>query len=281
MKALKLLLIFILLIGGILLAFTWNSLFPSSDEEDFAEFNEININQKCSDIRKAWDNERFWNDSLYKSQKVDTEQCKNLKRVNKEGYDAISNSIKEKATNKACDSYIEILKDASIYNDSLLTEQYKGVQCVKESEEMGDDDRIIKIEKINSLYKTAIAFVNSSHYLKPHFNTKRKSWNSFEKEQANLLSKANNIKADEMYSFIANVPGLDEKLDENYLKNVTDPQRSKFYRYLSKSIINYYSRYSSLTSSELYTFKKVLERFSSESDGFEEMADLYLKFGGV
>ena len=63
MKAIKLLGILIVLIGAIVLALNWNSLFSKgSDSDEQPTEDQINITDKCKEISDAWAAQKEWND---------------------------------------------------------------------------------------------------------------------------------------------------------------------------------------------------------------------------
>jgi len=284
MKSLKLIFIFVILIGGIFVALYWNNIFSDSQSEEFAKEDKVNVKDECDDIRNAWAKVAYWSDSLYESQKVHVVQLKSMQMVTMDSYFTIANTMKENATNKAHDAYLDIIGTAEKYDEQLLLEQYNGIQILKSKEELTNDERIQEIENVHSLYKKAMAFIKSSHKFSPKF--KKETWTSFDNLRKKLVfDEASNIKNSPLFGKIENIPGLLEQLDEDYLYNLTESNRRSFYHSLSNQIYNYFNKIT-FSQSKYEKFKNIIYRFESESNGLnnsdaDRLAQLYYQKGGT
>lgn len=282
MKILKLLGIFIILVGGIFLALNWNTLFDdgSAPEIDmFADEDQLDISEQCDDIRKAWAAEKGWNEELYKEQRADIDQSKNMKLFSKAGFNTVNNCLREEATNKACDGYMDALH-ASNFSDAALKKAYKGVTDIKTFEELDNEPRVEKVVKLNKLYTDIATFVKSNHTITPNFKSETGEWTSFASLQNGILSKARTLRGNPLFSEMSNVPGFAAGLDESSLKSKTNAQRKGFYQKLSAQIVSYFNS-EEATEEKIELLKQVYNRFTSQESnyGVTELARLKVNYG--
>ena len=148
MKSLKLLLIFLVLVGGLFVALNWKSIITTvmGNGDKFVGEDLIHIGEKCEEIRNAWGRCTEWDESLYNAQRADIDQSKSMGMFSREGYNTVNNALRESATNKACGSYLACLHD-TLFDSSKLQQQYDGVQFLKEHEKLENDPRVKDVEE--------------------------------------------------------------------------------------------------------------------------------------
>lgn len=242
MKAIKLLLIFLVLVGGLYVVLNWDSIFKTvtGNDENFVGEDLIDISEKCEEIRNAWGHCTEWDESLYNAQRADIDQSKSMGIFSREGYNTVNNALRESATNKACGSYLACLHD-TLFDSSKLQQQYDGVQFLKEHENLGNDPRVKEVEERHALYRKIDSFVRSSHYISPRFDTEYADWTSFAAYQNSILGMARNYRNNQVYTAeMTHIPGFQSGLNESHLKSVTNAYRSRFYEGLSTQIINHF-----------------------------------------
>lgn len=280
MKQLKLIIIFILLIGGIFLALNWDSIFENKSTISNVNRSKIDVTKKCDEIRKAWEQEKRWNEKLYEEQKTDIEQERLSHRYeNEASYETVSSTLKESAVNKACDSYLDLLNDSANFSKSLLEELRNGILTLRNDYGLNDDQRIKNNDDIHSLYTRALQFVESPHKITPSFDTKYHNWTSLEKEKELIVNQAKDITGNPNFDTIKNVPGFSKGLDENNLVELINNQEKTFYLELKNQILKHYrarmatcSNNSSKAASLYNEFHSLAETFAVESEfGFEEI----------
>ena len=242
MKILKIILIFIVLIGGIFLALNWDSLFGEQSKKTVRTDKKIDITQKCDEIRKAWEKTQRWDMALYEEQKSTIEQEEHDNCYMKDGYATAMTTLQECAINKACGSFKAVLNDPSIFSETLLSDQYKGVLRLVNDFNISGDERIDSVNHIHDLYTQALQFSKSSHEVKAFFDQKNRNWESLESKKTQILNQAKTIKENTYFMFIQNVPGLSEGLDESIIANKIDNQANTFYADLSLDIANFYRK---------------------------------------
>lgn len=280
MKILKLSAIFIVIVGGLFLAINWGSLFGSaSKSENFVEEDLIDISEKCDEIRKAWASQTEWDDELYKNQREDIDQSKSMGMFSREGYNTVNNCLRETATNKACDSYMEALH-AQSFSDAALQKAYKGVIAIKNYEKMDNEPRIKDVEELHQLYTSITSFIHSNHRISPHFDKNKADWTSFASAQNGILSKAKALRGNKLFKEMEHIPGFKSGLDEDGLKKQTNPQRKAFYEQLSAQIIDYFNSVEP-TPDKVNLLNQIYNNFTyQESDyGVDELAMLKVNYG--
>lgn len=281
MKTVKLLSIFVLLVGAIFLALNWSSLFPDdSNKDEFTSEDKIDISAECSKIRDAWEAQKKWSADLYKSEREDIDQSKAMGLFSREGYNTVNNCLRESAANKACDDYLTALHDSKDFSDASLQSAYKGVKFMKDAEKMEKDPRIQDVEKRHQLYTSIRNFVNSSHTITPHFDVVSTEWTSFASAQNSILTQARNYRQNPLFSEMSHISGFTSGLDEAKLKEITNPQRGRFYTSLSQQIINYF-RSETPTEDKQRLLNQIYRNFTyQESDyGVDSLAMLKVTYG--
>lgn len=280
MKIIKLILVFIVIVGGLFLALNWGSLFGNhSKKDDFVEEDLIDISEKCDEIRKAWASKTEWSDDLYKTQREDIDQSKSMGMFSREGYNTVNNCLRESATNKACDGYMSALHSSN-FSDALLQKAYKGVVAINKYEKLDDETRIKSVEQLHSLYTDISKFVKSSHPITPEFDTDAADWVSFVSIQNGFLVKAKKYRDNPLFKEMANVPGFTSGLNEENIKKSTNPQRKEFYQKLSSQIIKFFNSVEA-TQDKVNLLNQIYKNFTyQESDyGVDSLAILIVNYG--
>ncbi|MDE6216958.1 hypothetical protein [Bacteroides sp.] len=276
MKALKLLGIFIVFVGILILALNWGSLFQnaSDEDDDFVPEDKIDITAKCQEIRDAWKAAEGWNEELYKKVRADIDRKKKMGMFSSTGYLSVNNALHESATNKACDAYLTALHDKDSFNDAQLNKHYQGVCSLKSYESLDGDLRVDKVEKRHTLYRKIRGFVSSRHNIVAQYDTATTQWTSFESHRQGILGTASNYRANSLYKQeMTHIPGFVQGLDENYLSDLTHKQRLSFYQGLSRQIVMHFQG-KTPTPESVKQLEGVYRAFVTEAktDGVSELA---------
>jgi hypothetical protein len=280
MKALKLLAIFIVIVGGLFLAINWGSLFGSSPKaENFVKEDLIDISEKCDEIRNAWSSQTEWSDDLYKTQREDIDQSKFMGMFSQKGYNTVNNCLRENARNKACECYKDALH-AQTFSDAALQKAYKGVTAIKKYEKMDNERRIIDVEQLHHLYTSIKSFIHSGHRVTPHFSPNAPYWTSFASAQKGILTKAKYLRENPLYKEMEHIPGFNSGLDEKELTKQTNSQKKAFYEQLSAQIIDYFNSVEP-TPDKVNLLNQIYDNFTDQERkyGVDELARLMVNYG--
>lgn len=268
MKYIKLLLVFLILGGGIVLALNWGSLFGGTPEEEgFASEDGIDINAECDRIRKDWDTKKAWDESVYQSHRDRIDRYKGMEVLSRTGFNTLNNALREESVNATCLGYRTALKAGSQFNHQQLVTEFKGVERVKELEGLQEDSRIKEIENIHGYYTKVRNFVGSSHTITARFDTTKTQWQSFDYLQRNILSSAKQLRESSLYKEMSTVPGFDEGLNETKLRSDTESQRKRFYQSLCDQIISYFSAITP-TEDRVRLLNSIYKLFVQEDTGY-------------
>lgn len=280
MKALKLLLIFLVFAGGLFMALNWKSITtPEGNSDNFADEDLINISAKCDEIRDAWGRCTEWNEKLYTMQRADLDQSKSMGMFSREGYNTVNNALRESAANRACGSYLTCLHD-TLFDNTKLQKQYAGVQFLKEREKLENDPRVKEVEERHALYEKIDRFVKSPHYISPQFDTEDANWTSFAAYQNNIFGTAKSYRSNKLYTAeMMHIPGFQSGLSESHLKSVTNVQRSRFYENLCTQIINHFEA-DSLSQENAETLNGIYKTFINQESnyGVEKLATFIVNY---
>ena len=219
---------------------------------------QVNIEKE---IVNAWKHETGWNEELYKSQSADIEQRRDSFSLDQ--YNTVLNCLREAATNKACDGYMEALHKQP-FSDSELKKQYSGVQMVKKSEQLGNDPRSSQVEQIHRLYTATRNFISSKHQITAQYNAKSNSWAKFDDQKNKILKEARVLNQNPLFSEISMVPGFKDGLDVRKLENKLAGMRNTFYQQLCNQIVNHYKK-AAATQDNYNRMETALVEFNKQS----------------
>lgn len=280
MKAIKLILIFLLLVAGIFLAMNWGTLVQSVKGEDtsFVEDDLIDIGEKCDDIRASWKAQMGWNQETYQLQREDIEQSRAMGLFSLEGYNTVNNCLRETSVNKACNGYVDALHTKP-FNEKELQRQLNGVRFLKEKELLKNDVRVQRVEQLSQLYNRIRQFAGGGHVIVPCFDTETCTWVSFAGRQNQVLTTARSLRQHTLFKEMEEVPGFREALNEERLKKVTESQRSTFYQRLSAQIVNHFNSLE-VTPDNWNVLSRVYKTFAKEEkgSGLGELAEVMVDF---
>lgn len=282
MKAIKLITIFVVLIGAIVLVMKLPSIFKpaTGGNKGFGNKNLIDISAKCKEIRNAWEKSAGWDESLYKALRDDIDQSKAMGMFSREGYNTVNNTLRETSTNKACNGYLDVLHSKD-FSETTLKAQYAGVCFLKKHENLSSDNRIKDVESRQSLYMKIDRFVSSNHPITPHFNNQTTEWTSFSMLQSRILNEARALRQNAIYSKeMSHIKKFSSGLSESELKSKTNKQRPAFYRGLCRQIINYFQN-EEPTQDKKNLLNQIYRNFGYQESnyGLEELANFKVNYG--
>jgi len=272
MKILKLAGIFVVIVGILVLILNWGSIFTPSDETgEFPEEDQLDVEQRCSRIRTAWTENNSWNQDLYDKQRNEIRQDSAMHLFSQASYNIVRTCIRESATNSVYQSYKASLLPET-YSHKKVTGNFKGIEYLRDHElNMSADERAKEISTIHSLYKRVYAFAqNENHPIVPKFNTEELEWVSFATMQNGILSTASSYRNNPKFNDLKDIPGFISALDQTRLRNITNPQRNKFYTNLSQQITDYFNQLET-NEENVEKFNRVYNKYVTEESSIGVM----------
>lgn len=238
MKYIKLTGIFVVCAALLFLVMNWSSITTSSDKDGgFGTEDKVDIEKECREIRAAWSSTTGWNAELYQKQRNRINQLKAAGMFSRKGYTTVNNCMLEEATNKACDGYMNQLKNVKPFSDARLCAEYSGIRTLTQNENMGEDARIKRVTKIHTLYSNVKTFQIALH---PKFDTTSHSWASFPDAKQRLLQRAASYRNDPMFREISHIPGFQDKLNDAKINTLLTPMPKSYYTELTSLICAHY-----------------------------------------
>ena len=276
MKTLKMILVFVLLVGVIFFLMNWKKIVGTKSVTSYGNY--INITEKCEEIRKAWENEKEWNSALYQAQRIELKQDSSLGQYKDiTEYQVVRNCLRESATNKAHAALFQEFH-ASQCNGKIIKENYDGILLLKKEEQLGRDERIVSAINCYNLYVKIDRFVKSSHQVSCKFDVETNSWKSFELQKNGVLNTAKNYRNHAIYKKeLINNTNFIEGLNEQKLLTRMNSQFSGFQSQLSEQIVRHYESLE-VNDSIVNLLNQVYHNFSNENMRSQNLVQLVLSF---
>ncbi len=264
MKIIKLIIVFAVLVLGLFMLSQWKNMFSQVGPEDPDDY--VDVNQKCTEIRKAWAKEANWNQELFRRQLADINQKNKLNRFeSNEDFETVKNTLRESATNRL-DSSIFLVFHSSTCDNALVRKNYAGVDTLVTVFSMAQDSRIIKIKQTKAVYDKITAFVKSPHTISAHYDSSENTWHSFDALSRAVIQTAQNYRGNEIYKeHLSNVTRFISGLSDSHIRSVVNRQENSFYSSLSYQIISYYKN-ASITETNLARFNNAYDKYSRETN---------------
>ena len=269
MKAIKLFLIFVVLLGGVLGAFY---LFTKSDSRTLPPPLDTTYQTFRTQFEKDWEQVGDWDDNLFMSH-CDLIQQLSRKFETKTLQDLNTQTAIEVVYKKIFDEW------ASSSCQKATIEKYIDAVKFIESKDVNanSDSNVRKIKNVYSTYLSAYDLAHKSIGLSPSFNGS--GWNSFAKYRESMLDKRKTIWDDYNYKeYLSNISEIKNGLDAMTQK--LSDARTRFYNNLATKIINYYSKIYSddRTRSELNSLRNVKTQYENEYSSNSDLSSFARKF---
>lgn len=242
-KYLKLIGIFLIIVGGLVLVMNLDTI-KQSLTGGGTEGDTSSITKQGDEIRKAWAAVHGWDEALYKKQYNGIEQRNKsgLYRTQKEHIDMLA-TLQAASTSSIYDAYMSDILPGN-YSDIALRSDYEGVEYLLKKTDYASNAKLKDVKDIHALYTDIYRFTrNGSHPLSVKLDTTASgvSWKSFSKRKDEVLSLAAKYRNNKNYGKLKSIKGFSEGLSDSYLHDVLDCQNTKFYKDLSDAIIAHYA----------------------------------------
>ena len=283
MRYLKLLLIFLVLVGGVFFIINWlsNPSDPDSpQEEKWSAEEKFNIKNECKKIKDAWAKEEGWNEELYTKLRADIDQSKAMELYTMEDYEAVDSCLQSIAFSKISDSYAAALHHLP-FSEAELKKQHEALELVKKSGKLTNDPNAMKVEELHQLYTAAKVFVDNKHEVTPHFDAESNSWVPFNDHQKNILDEASALNKNPLIAEVNHLPGFKDALKLDKVKSATDELRHSYYEELCNQIVNHF-RDAGDTRENYSRMDEAINKFASQyqdQDLVQKMVDVQFMMG--
>lgn len=256
MKILKLILVFVVILGGVVGAFWFiggstNSGLDDPSDDTYQTYR--------AQFENDWKNKRDWSDSLFSA------HCDMVRQLSLE-YNVTP--LKDLNTATAVEVVSEkIFQEWSSVSCKKVTIEYYINALGKiqvEDENAKSNPNVQKINSVNETYKKAYALAYKGIGLTPGFDGV--SWRSFSSYSKSILSERNSMQNDANYKqYLVNIKDIKDGL--NAIPSKLNNARFRFYNDLASAIVSHYRNIeqSVRTRSQLNELRNARNKFNDEA----------------
>lgn len=255
MKAIKLLLTFVIILGGFVGAFY---LFnrepilppPSIQDTTYQTFRE--------QFEKDWEQEGDWNEQLFMN------HCNLVQQLSKKYETATLNDLNTKTATEVV--YKKIFEEWNSQScaKSTVDKYHNAIKFIESKDKNAKTDP--NVQKIKSVYTTYISAYNLAHQgigLTPHFDGS--NWNSYSNYSSSMTDKRAAILGNSNYKeYLSNIVDIKNGLDT--IQSKLKKGKMRFYNELANHIISYYSQTapSERVRTELNNLRNTISKYEEE-----------------
>ena len=264
MKAIKLLITFVVLLALVYLAFRIVPKPPVS--HDLSDPSDETLKEMRTQIEQDWEQTNDWDETVFE---------KHCDKLNQMRNDYSVGTLVDMNTRLAVETVYKKLMDDEWKSESCrekVVNKYINALSViiKADANAKDNNNVKKLYQVNDVYKKALSVSRIRIGLSHEFNGS--SWNSFSEYSKKIKDRRDFINSNIIYKeHLSNIREI-----KNGLANIDSrlsEARIAFYKSLAKAITSYYSRIpsSERNNSQLWTLRKVRDRYNSEYHEHENL----------
>lgn len=257
MKAIKLVLTFVVILGGVLGAFY---LFTTSEDVTLTPPQDTTYQTFREQIEKDWEQVGDWDEQLFMKHCNLVQQLSALYQYET----ATLNDLNTKTATEVV--YKKIFDEWNLPSCAKNTvEKYNNAIKVIESKD-NNAKTDPNVQKIKSVYTTYISAYNLAHQgigLTPHFDGS--NWNSYSNYSSSMTDKRTSMLGNSNYKeYLSNI--VDIKNGLNAIPEKLSKGRTRFYNELASAIISYYSQTTSSERirTELNNLRNTISKYKGE-----------------
>ena len=255
MKAIKLVLTFVIILGGVLGAFylftnTSGSKLPPPPDTTYQTFREQFV--------KDWEQAGDWDEQMF------MKHCDLIYQLSKDYETATLNNLNTTTATEVV--YKKIFEEwKSQLCSRIVVDKYNNAIKVIESKDDNakTDPNVQKIKKVYATYISAYSLAHQDIGLIPHFDGS--NWNSYSNYCSSMADKRSSMLGNSNYKeYLSNI--IDIKNGLNAIPDKLSNGRICFYNELANRIISYYSQKASSerSRSELNSLRNAISKYEEE-----------------
>jgi len=255
MKALKLVLVFVLILGGIFGAFYFTTI---SDGSSLSSPDNTLFEETRNQIENEWTQRGDWDESLY---------TKNQDLVNQLGKDFNTVPLNELNTSLAVEIvYKKIFEEwKSSACSKAVVDKYYGATSfiISKDTKANTNNNVKKISQVYAVYINAYQLAHQSIGLTPRFNGE--TWNSYDDYYSSMMKKMNDMLNNSIYKeHLSNISAIKNGLNE--IPGKLSEGKTRFYNALAQNIVNHYSRtpWDDRNKEEFNRLRLTIQKYKSE-----------------
>ncbi|MBR5169861.1 MAG: hypothetical protein IKW85_04775 [Muribaculaceae bacterium] len=269
MKAIKLILAFVVILGAIVGAFY---LIPDNGPDPRPAIPDKTLERLSQQFKNDWEQKGDWDEIIFEDhvnlvkQKSVKYSVDELERYNiQTAINIVNKKIFEEWSKTDCDSRVV---DKYLKAISTIT---------SEDNSASKDSLVMKIGQVNDTYRKALKFVNYKASPDPGFNGARSSWNSFDSYAAAERRKRDDVRNNPNYrQYLANITSISNGLSK--VDTELSSAKGSFYNKLAQQIISYYGKKERIADN-LTALQYVRDKLRTESNNaYSKVQEFALTF---
>lgn len=261
MKAIKLIITFVVLLALVVLAFY---IVPRKvDPPVLLDPPDETLKEMRTLIERDWEQANDWDEKVF---------AKHCDKLNKMKNDYSVGTLVDMNTRLAVETVYKKLMDGEWNSESCrekVVDKYVNALgvIIKADANAKDNNNVKKLYQVNDVYKKALSVSSIRIGLSPGFDGS--SWRSFSAYSDSIEAKKASIESNAIYKeHLSNIREI-----KNGLANIDgrlSEARIAFYKSLANAITSYYSRIppSERNDSQLRTLRNVRDRYNNENNNY-------------
>lgn len=261
MKAIKLIITFVVLLALVVLAFY---IVPRKvDPPVLLDPPDETLKEMRTLIERDWEQANDWDEKVF---------AKHCDKLNKMKNDYSVGTLVDMNTRLAVETVYKKLMDGEWNSESCrekVVDKYVNALgvIIKADANAKDNNNVKKLYQVNDVYKKALSVSSIRIGLSPGFDGS--SWRSFSAYSNSIKAKKASIESNAIYKeHLSNIREI-----KNGLANIDgrlSEARIAFYKSLANAITSYYSRIppSERNDSQLRTLRNVRDRYNNENNNY-------------
>lgn len=261
MKAIKLIITFVVLLALVVLAFY---IVPRKvDPPVLLDPPDETLKEMRTQIERDWEQANDWDEKVF---------AKHCDKLNKMKKDYSVGTLVDMNTRLAVETVYKMLMDGEWNSESCrekVVDKYVNALgvIIKADANAKDNNNVKKLYQVNDVYKKALSVSSIRIGLSPGFDGS--SWRSFSAYSDSIKAKKASIESNAIYKeHLSNIREI-----KNGLANIDgrlSEARIAFYKSLANAITSYYSRIppSERNDLQLRTLRNVRDRYNNEYNNY-------------
>lgn len=260
MKIVKLLLVFIVILGGVVGAFY---LIGGATTSGLEEPSDDTYQTYREQFENDWRNKGDWSDSLFSA------HCDMIRMLSREFNVAPLKDLNTTAAVEVVHNRIFKQWESATCSKTIIENYIQALGKIQaEDENAKSNPNIQKINSVYDTYKKAYALAHRSIGLSPSVTFKPDTiiWNSFTSYNNSMLTEKSTILNNNNFTqYLANIKDIKDGIDA--IPSELDNARTRFYNELASEIVNHYRSIpqASRTRSQLNELRDARNKFNGEA----------------
>ena len=253
MKAIKLFLVFTVILGAIILAFF---IIPDSGDKALSPIPDNTHEMYRKQFISDWEQKGDWDKDLFLShydivKQLSTQyNTRSLEDLNtKTATEIVYNKIFEEWKSTGC-------------NKTKIDNYINAIRLIESKDQNAiSDPNVKKIQDVYASYLSAYNYIHKNIGLVPHFDGN--SWNSYSAYKNSILSQRQIILSNANYkAYLSNISDIKNGLEN--IPNKLSTGKTSFYQSLAYKIKSYYNKDGMMTMDNLRRLRNVVSKYTKE-----------------